>query len=139
MKKYLGLALALCISVSSVYAASEFGTAFKNAVKSDINAIKDAAKQDVANQKAQAKKQADANKKAKKDAIEQKRKEQLKPVEVQIKQKEKEIKDINKNSSLTQVQKTIKTRAAQRQLDALNTRKANINKIYDSQLKAIGY
>ena len=72
MKKYLGLALALCLSVSSVFAASEFGNAFKNAVKSDLNAVKEAAKQDVAAKKRAATAQKQAQNKAKKNEIEKK-------------------------------------------------------------------
>ena len=132
MKKYLGLALALCLSVSSVFAASEFGNAFKNAVKSDLNAVKEAAKQDAA-----AKKQ--AQNKAKKNEIEKKRAEQLKPIEAEIKEKQQLIKQTNNDKTLLQTQKTIRIRTYERQLESLNTRKANINKIYDAQLKAIGY
>lgn len=139
MKKYLGLALALCLSVSSVFAASEFGNAFKNAVKSDLNAVKEAAKQDVAAQKEAAAKQKQAQNKAKKNEIEKKRAEQLKPIEAEIKEKQQLIKDTNNDKTLLQTQKTIRVRAYQKQLESLNTRKANINKIYDAQLKAIGY
>ena len=76
MKKYLGLALALCMSVSCVFAASDFGTAFKNAVKSDLNAVKEAAKQDVQTQKAAAQKQKQQQNEAKKKQIEKARQEE---------------------------------------------------------------
>ena len=139
MKKYLGLALALCLSVSSVFAASEFGNAFKNAVKSDLNAVKEAAKQDVAAKKQAATAQKQAQNKAKKNEIEKKRAEQLKPIEAEIKEKQQLIKQTNNDKTLLQTQKTIRIRTYERQLESLNTRKANINKIYNAQLKAIGY
>lgn len=139
MKKYLGLALALCLSVSSVFAASEFGNAFKNAVKSDLNAVKEAAKQDVAAKKNEAAKQKQAQNKAKKAEIEKKRAEQLKPIEAEIKEKQRLIKQTNNDKTLLQTQKTIRIRTYERQLETLNTRKANVNKIYDAQLRAIGY
>ena len=139
MKKYLGLALALCLSVSSVFAASEFGNAFKNAVKSDLNAVKEAAKQDVATQKAAAQKQKQAQNASKKAQIEKERKEQLKPIEAEIKEVENNIKTVNNDKTMLQTQKIIKVRAYERQLQSLNTRKANINKIYDAKIKALGY
>ncbi len=139
MKKYLGLALALCLSLSSVYAASSFGDAFKSAVKSDLNAVKEAAKQDVAAQKEAAQKQKQAQNSAKKAEIEKQRKEQLKPIETEIKEVEKNIKSVNNDKTMLQTQKTIKLRVYERQLQSLNTRKANINKIYDAKLKALGY
>ena len=139
MKKYLGLALALCLSVSSVFAASEFGNAFKNAVKSDLNAVKEAAKQDVAAKKNEAAKQKQAQNKAKKAEIEKKRAEQLKPIEAEIKEKQQLIKQTNNDKTLLQTQKKIRIRTYKRQLETLNTRKANVNKIYDAQLRAIGY
>ena len=139
MKRCLGLALALCLSVSSVFAASSFGSAFKNAVKSDINAVKDAAKQDIQAQKAAAQKQKQEQNKAKKNEIEKERKEALAPVEADIKAVDKNIKDVNNDKTMLQTQKTIKLRAYERQLQSLNTRKTNINKIYDAKLKALGY
>ena len=128
MKKYLGLALALCLSVSSVFAASSFGDAFKSAVKSDLNAVKEAVKQDAAAQKEAAQKQKQAQNASKKAQIEKERKEQLKPIET-----------VNNDKTMLQTQKTIKLRAYERQLQSLNTRKTNINKIYDAKLKALGY
>lgn len=139
MKKYLGLALALCMSVSSVFAATSFGSAFKDAVKSDLNAVKNAAKQDIQAQKEAAQKQRQEQNKAKKSEIEKQRKEALAPVESEIDKVEKNIKEVNSDKTMLQTQKTIKLRAYERQLQSLNTRKDNINKIYDAKLKALGY
>lgn len=137
MKKYLGIALALCFTISAASATSDFGTAFKNAIKSDVQAVKEAAKKDVKNQQEASKKERQAQLKEKKQAIIDKRDTQLKPVQEQIKQKEQQIKDTKKDSSLTETQKTIRIRAYQRQLDSLNSKKDSINKLYNAQLKAL--
>ena len=135
MKKYLALALMLSIGVGASFAAS-FGDSLKNAIKSDLNSVKSAVQQDVKNQQQEAKKQKAAQNKAKIDSINKERKEKLAPVETEIKAKEAQIKSIKNDKTITETERTIRLNTYQRQLNSLNNKKANINKLYDAKVKA---
>lgn len=137
MKKFLVLALALSFTFSATHAATTFGDALKNAVKSDIDAVKNAVKTDITNKASQAKTQSAETKKAKKAEIEAKRNAQLAPILKQIEEKEAALKNAKNDKTLSETQKTIKTRTYQRQLEVLKTKKDSINKLFDAQLKAL--
>ena len=135
MKKYLVLMLALSVGIGSSFAAS-FGDSLKNAVKSDLNNVKSAVQQDIKNQQQEAKKQKQAQNKAKIDSINKERKEKLAPVETEIKAKEAQIKSTKNDKTITETERTIRLNTYQRQLNSLNNKKANINKLYDAKVKA---
>lgn len=135
MKKYLVLMLALSVGIGSSFAAS-FGDSLKNAVKSDLNNVKSAVQQDIKNQQQEARKQKAAQNKAKIDSINKERKEKLAPVETEIKAKEAQIKSTKNDKTITETERTIRLNTYQRQLNSLNNKKANINKLYDAKVKA---
>ena len=135
MKKYLVLMLALSVGIGSSFAAS-FGDSLKNADKSDLNSVKSAVQQDVKNQQQEARKQKAAQNKAKIDSINKERKEKLAPVETEIKAKEAQIKSTKNDKTITETERTIRLNTYQRQLNSLNNKKANINKLYDVKVKA---
>ena len=125
----------LSIGVGASFAAS-FGDSLKNAVKSDLNNVKSAVQQDVKNQQQEARKQKAAQNKAKIDSINKERKEKLAPVETEIKAKEAQIKSTKNDKTITETERTIRLNTYQRQLNSLNNKKANINKLYDAKVKA---
>ena len=135
MKKYLVLMLMLSVGVGASFAAS-FGDSLKNAIKSDLNSVKSAVQQDVKNQQQEAQKQKAAQNKAKIDSINKERKEKLPPIETEIKAKEAQIKSTKNDKTITETERIIRLNAYQRQLNNLNNKKANINKLYDAKVQA---
>ena len=134
MKKYLILMLALSLGVGGSFAAS-FGDSLKNAVKSDLNNVKSAVQQDIKTQQQEAQKQKAKENKAKIDAINKERNEKLSPIETEIKAKEAQIKSTKNDKTITETERTIRLKTYQRQLDSLNNKKTNINKLYDAKVK----
>ena len=84
----------------------------------------------------EAQKQKAAQNKAKIDSINKERKEKLAPIETEIKAKEAQIKSTKNDKTITETERTIRLNAYQRQLNNLNNKKANINKLYDAKVKA---
>lgn len=128
MKKFSVLAMMLALTVTSAYAAN-FGDSLKNAVKNDVKSVKQAVKQDLKNQRA--KQTAE-----KRNAVIKERDQKINAINEEIKAKEKEIKDVEQNKSMTQTEKTLKLKAYNRQLEGLKSKKENTNKLYNARINA---
>lgn len=128
MKKFSVLTMMLALTVTSAYAAN-FGDSLKNAVKNDVKSVKQAVKQDLKNQRA--KQTAE-----KRNAVIKERDQKINAINEEIKAKEKEIKDVEQNKSMTQTEKTLKLKAYNRQLEGLKSKKENTNKLYNARINA---
>ncbi len=117
MKKILTLAMVCALSSSMVFAASNFGASVKNAVKQDIQStktdLKKAVKQDIDN-KTQAKTNAYAAKKA----------EKSKQIDAKITELNKEMKTVKNDKTITETERTLKTKALQKQINYYTKQKA---------------
>ncbi len=138
MKNLLAMLLALVLTTSICNAATtNVGTNLKNAIKQDVEAAKKAVKSDVekANKEKQAqRKVANKEKKAK---LKQQRDTQVSAIDNQINQKKQQLNTVKKSTAMTETEKTIKTRAYERQIEALEAKKARIDEIYKKSVKAL--
>ena len=123
MKKILTLLLLISMSTSISLAASSFGSTVKNAVKqdivntksavkSDVNTVKNAVKQDIVNQK-----QAQTNTAA------AKKEEKIKQIDTKLSDLNKELSSVKNDKSITETERTLKTKTLQRQIDFYNNQK----------------
>ena len=101
MKKILTLLLLISMSTSISLAASSFGSTVKNAVK-----------QDIVNQK-----QAQTNTAA------AKKEEKIKQIDTKLSDLNKELSSVKNDKSITETERTLKTKTLQRQIDFYNNQK----------------
>ncbi|MBQ7287669.1 MAG: hypothetical protein IJW73_07920 [Candidatus Gastranaerophilales bacterium] len=127
MKKFLTLGMVLALSTSMTLAASSYGDAFKKAVKQDIATMKQEAKDYNKSVKESFKKDLEAKAKAKEEAktkaIKAKKAEDLKEVNSKIAELNKERAAIQANKNMTFTEKTLKTKAIDKQLEYYNKQK----------------
>lgn len=135
MKKFSVLTMMLALTVTSAYAAN-FGDSLKNAVKNDVKSVKQAVKQDLKNQRTEAQNQRAKQTAEKRNAVIKERDQKINAINEEIKAKEKEIKDVEQNKSMTQTEKTLKLKAYNRQLEGLKSKKENTNKLYNARINA---
>jgi len=141
MKNVLAMLLALILTTSICNAATttktNIGSNLKNAIKQDVEAAKQAVKSDV--EKANKEKQAQnkAANKEKKAKLKQQRDTQVSNIDNQINQKKQQLNTVKKSSTMTETEKTIKTRAYERQIEALEARKARIDETYKKAINAL--
>ena len=111
MKNVLAMLLALILTTSICNAATtNTGSNLKNAIKKDIEATKKAIKTDI--EKANKEKQ-DSNKNAnkeKKAKLKQQRDTQISAIDNQINQKKQQLNAVKKSTTMTETERTIKTR-----------------------------
>ena len=147
MKKILTLAMVLAISCGSCFAWSwGFGKSVKNAVKQDIKntknevkttnkSIKKAIKSDIANTKKEVKNTNKTIKNAVKQDIENakaeqtasataKKNEKIKEINSKLTELNKEMKTVKNSKEITETERTLRTRAIQRQIDFYNKQNA---------------
>ncbi len=139
MKNVLAILLALILTTSVCSAATKTtaGTSLKNAIKQDVEAAKSAIKSDV--EKANKEKQAQnkAANKEKKAKLKEQRDSQISTVDNQINEKKQQLNTVKKSTTMTQTEKTIKTRAYERQIEALEAKKARIDEAYKKSIEAL--
>lgn len=130
MKKILTLGVVLALSTSLTFAASSYGDAFKNAIKQDIATVKKETKEYNQSLKDSIKKDLEAKAKANEDAkvkaINEKKAAKLKEINSKIAELEKEKKALEDNISISFTEKTLKTKAIDKQLEYLNKQKASL-------------
>ena len=130
MKKILTLGIVLAISTGMTFAASSYTSALKNAIKQDVEASKQEAKNYNASVKEAIKKdmeaKAKANENTKIKALEAKKAEKLKEINSKIAQLNKEKASIQSAKDMTYTEKTIKTRAIEKQLEYYNKQKDSL-------------
>lgn len=134
MKKAFILPLIFIICTSSAYAASNFGSTLKNAIKEDMQAVKDAFRKDVENQTTNQWHEKNAGKRAE---LIKERNEKIREVNADIREKQAQIREVKYNSNSSETVKTIKLRIYERQLESLQNKKERINERYRSQLKLL--
>lgn len=121
MKKLMALLTIATLSATIAYGATNEWTTFKNNVKKDIQntnaSLKEAVKKDV-----------EANKKAKEDAIKAKKTEKINEINKKIAELNKELATVKNAKDMTYTEKTIKTRAIEKQLEYYNNQKADLLK-----------
>ena len=113
MKRILTLSLILALSTGISFGATNYGKSLKNAVKQDIQATKDAVKKD-----------ADEKAKANQSANEAKKAEKIKQIDEKIDALNKEKKNVQNSKTMTETEKTIKTRSLERQIEFYEKQKA---------------
>ena len=125
MKKILTLSMVLALSCSVSFAAG-FGASLKQAIKSDVEAtkadFKEAVKKDVEAKQAENKAKADA--KIKKYA--DKKAERIEQYNKKLNELNAQLKEVEKSKTMTNTEKTIKTKAIKRQIEFYNKQKAAI-------------
>ncbi len=139
MKNALAILLALILTTSVSLAATKTNAAadLKNAIKQDVQTAKQAIKSDV--EKANKEKQAQnkAANKEKKAKLKEQRDSQISTVDKQINDKKQQLNTVKKSTTMTQTEKTIKTRAYERQIEALEAKKARIDEAYKKSIEAL--
>ena len=137
MKNALAILLALILTTSVSFASTTAGTNLKNAIKQDVETAKKAVKSDI--EKANKEKQAQnkAANKEKKAKLKEQRDSQISTVDNQINEKKQQLNTVKKSTTMTQTEKTIKTRAYERQIEALEAKKARIDEAYKKSIEAL--
>lgn len=133
MKKILSLALFIALTIQTSYAATNFGSTLKNAIKEDVQAVKDAFKRDVENETTNKWSEQNAGKRRE---IIKERNEKLREVNADIREKQAQIREV-KYSDSSETAKTIKLRIYERQLEGLQNKKERINERYRSKLRLL--
>ena len=145
MKKILTLAMVLVLSTSASFAFS-FGKSIKKAFKSDVKAAKTAVKNDVKSTKKAiksdikaAKTEAKNTRKSFRNAVKQdienstkaqteaataKKTEKLNQINSKLTQLNKELTNVKSSKEITETERTLRTRALQRQIEFYNKQKA---------------
>ena len=145
MKKILTLAMILAFSTTGAFAFS-FGKSVKNAVKQDINntktevkttnnSVKNSVKSDIKaakkevkdtknSVKNQVKQDIENAKKAQTQAATAKKTEKLNQINSKLTELNKEMTTIKNDKNITETERTLRTRALQRQIDWYNKQKA---------------
>ena len=136
MKKLSILLIAFLLTLSASYAAG-FGDSLKNAVKSDLNAVKDSVKQDIKNQADAKKEQRMEQTKAKQSEIIKERDNKINAINKDLRTKEKELQAIQNDKTMTQTEKTLKSKALERQINNLKNTKENTIKLYNLKLNSM--
>ncbi len=138
MKNFLAVLLALVFTTSIASAASATtSTNLRDAIKKDITSTKDAIKKDLQNADKENKARRDAQNKDKKEALKTKRDNQVNAIDNQIKTKKQQIKEVKKSTAMTETEKNIRVRSYERQIEALESKKAKTNEIYNKSIEAI--
>ena len=126
MKKMLTLAMVLALFAPASFAG--FGSSLKNAVKSDVKATKTAVKSDVKATKTgiknAVKTDIENSKKAQTAAATAKKTEKLNKINSKLTELNNELTTVKNSKELTETEKTIRTRAIQRQIEFYNKQKA---------------
>ena len=117
MKKLLTLATIIAISTSVSFGATSAFSDFKKAVKQDIQntraEVREAVKKDIEAEKAKNQSSAQA-----------KKAEKIKEIDKKLAELNKELTTTKKSTSMTVTEKTLKTRALERQIEFYNKQKA---------------
>lgn len=137
MKNVLAILLALVLTTSVSFAATTTGTNLKNAIKQDVEAAKKAVKSDIEKANKEKEAQNKAANKEKKAKLKEQRDSQISTVDSQINEKKQQLNTVKKSTTMTQTEKTIKTRAYERQIEALEAKKARIDETYKKSIEAL--
>ncbi len=139
MKNVLAILLALIFTTSFASAATTAttGTNLKNAIKKDITSTKEAIKKDLQNADKENKAKREAQNKDRKAALKTKRDNQVNAIDNQIKTKKQQIKEVKKSTTMTETEKNIRVRSYERQIEALESKKAKTNEIYNKGIESI--
>ena len=140
MKNLLAMLLALVLTTSVCSAATvktNTGANLKNAIKKDVEATKKAIKADVERANKDKKAQNKSANKETKAKLKAQRDSQVSTIDNQINQKKQQLNTVKKSTTMTETEQTIKTRAYERQIEALEARKARIDEAYKKSIKAL--
>ena len=121
MKKIFTLIALGTFMGTMAFGANNEWANFKNSVKQDIKttnaSLKEAVKKDI-----------EANKKAQQDAVSAKKTEKINEIKTKIANLNKELTTIKNNTEMTYTEKTLKTRAIEKQIEYYNKQLTDLQK-----------